>query len=252
MRLIFIRHGEPDYVKDSLTKRGWKEAELLADRIAPLPVKEYYTSPLGRAKDTASLTLEKAGRTAVEKPWLREFWPRILRPDKKGERSIVWDWFPNDWTPDDRYYDINTWTDTDIMKEAGVAEEFETVKQGIDEILAEHGYVHDGKTFRVTKPNHDTLCFFCHYGITSVIVGYLTHISPMLFLHNFVMAPTSVTSLNTEEKEKGTAIWRIDEWGDVSHLYKGGMVPSFAARFRETYDDPDDFHQYPQSKEENL
>lgn len=30
MRLIFVRHGEPDYVNDTLTEKGWREAELLA------------------------------------------------------------------------------------------------------------------------------------------------------------------------------------------------------------------------------
>lgn len=32
MRLIFIRHGEPDYEHDSLTEKGWREAKLLAAR----------------------------------------------------------------------------------------------------------------------------------------------------------------------------------------------------------------------------
>ena len=65
MRLIIIRHGDPDYEKDSLTEKGWKEAELLAERIAKLNVKDFYVSPLGRAKDTASLTLKKMNRTAT-------------------------------------------------------------------------------------------------------------------------------------------------------------------------------------------
>lgn len=33
MRLIIVRHGDPDYVKDSLTEKGWREAELLSDRL---------------------------------------------------------------------------------------------------------------------------------------------------------------------------------------------------------------------------
>ena len=28
MRLIFIRHAEPDYEHDSLTEKGWREAKL--------------------------------------------------------------------------------------------------------------------------------------------------------------------------------------------------------------------------------
>ena len=65
MKLIIIRHGDPDYSIDSLTEKGWKEAEYLADRIAKLDVKQFYVSPRGRAKDTASLTLQKMNRTAM-------------------------------------------------------------------------------------------------------------------------------------------------------------------------------------------
>lgn len=38
MKLLFIRHGDPDYEKDSLTEKGWHEAELLGQRMANTPV----------------------------------------------------------------------------------------------------------------------------------------------------------------------------------------------------------------------
>lgn len=47
MKLIIIRHGDPDYSIDSLTEKGWKEAEYLADRIAKLDVKQFYVSRAG-------------------------------------------------------------------------------------------------------------------------------------------------------------------------------------------------------------
>ena len=65
MKLLFIRHGDPDYTIDSLTEKGWKEAEFLSEKIAALDVRDFYVSPLGRAKDTASCTLKKNGRTAI-------------------------------------------------------------------------------------------------------------------------------------------------------------------------------------------
>ena len=40
MRLLFIRHAEPDYSIDSLTEKGWKEAELLSRRLAQLRQEE--------------------------------------------------------------------------------------------------------------------------------------------------------------------------------------------------------------------
>ena len=59
MRLLIVRHGDPDYSIDSLTEKGWKEAEYLSERLSKLDVKDFYVSPLGRAKDTASFTLKK-------------------------------------------------------------------------------------------------------------------------------------------------------------------------------------------------
>ena len=53
MKILIIRHGEPDYGIDSLTEKGWREAHLLADRLAAMRIDHFYASPLGRARDTA-------------------------------------------------------------------------------------------------------------------------------------------------------------------------------------------------------
>ena len=73
MKLIFIRHAEPDYEKDSLTPKGFREAELLAKRVASWGIKDIYCSPLGRAKATAkpgiffSRTLKDISITTLKK-----------------------------------------------------------------------------------------------------------------------------------------------------------------------------------------
>ena len=33
MRILLIRHGDPEYVNDSLTEKGRKEAHMLASRL---------------------------------------------------------------------------------------------------------------------------------------------------------------------------------------------------------------------------
>ena len=69
MKILFVRHADPDYDIDSLTETGWKEAEALSDRLVKLDVKKFYCSPLGRAKDTASLTLKKLKDDAGNYLW---------------------------------------------------------------------------------------------------------------------------------------------------------------------------------------
>ena len=236
MRLMIVRHGDPDYSIDSLTEKGWREARILSERITKLDVKEFYVSPLGRARDTAAPTLEKLGRSAVVCDWLQEFPPRILRPDRKDVRNITWDWLPQDWTADPRYFDRHAWCETEIMREAKVDETYRYVIESFDALLAEHGYVRDGEYYRVEKANRDTLVFFCHFGLECVLLSHLMNVSPMILWHNACAAPTSVTTIYTEERRQGIASFRVNSFGDISHLYAAGEEPAFAARFCETFD----------------
>ena len=43
------------------------EAELLSRRMIRYDIRDFYVSPLGRARDTASYTLEKLGRIRAGK-----------------------------------------------------------------------------------------------------------------------------------------------------------------------------------------
>ncbi len=239
MRIIIIRHADPDYIHDSLTEKGWKEAEMLAERMAKEEVTDFYVSPLGRAQDTASLTLKKTGRSAVTLDWLKEFSPRIHRPDVKLRTTRAWDWMPNDWTEREGMYSYEEWGEDPIMKEGGVKKEYDHVCHEFDALLARYGYVHKGKTFHVQHESHDTVCLFCHYGIEMVLLSHLLQISPMPLWHGFVASPSSVTVIHSEEREKGTASFRIRQFGDLSHLYVHGEEPSFAARFAECFEDED-------------
>lgn len=239
MKLLIVRHGDPDYTIDSLTEKGWKEAEYLSDRISQLNVKEFYVSPLGRAKDTASFTLKKMNRTATECEWLREFAPQIMRPDRT-EESIVWDWLPQDWTKEEVFYHYDKWFDQDILKRGKVKEEYDWVVGSFDALLAKHGYVRKGHLYEVKQANNDTLVLFCHFGVGCILIGHLLGISPMVLWHGCCAAPTSVATIVTEERRKGIAGFRMSAYGDISHLYVRDEQPAFAARFCECYDNEDE------------
>ncbi len=241
MKLLIIRHGDPDYEHDSLTEKGWNEARLLAERLySTEKIREFYVSPMGRARDTASLTLEKYGKTAEILPWLREFNEALInRPDVTERRMISWDWLPQDWTQEPRFYDAEHWMDVDVFKESSVPEVFHKVTSSLDDFLLNHGYRHDGNVFRVEHGSSDTIALFCHFGVECVLLSHLLHISPMQLWHGFCAAPSSVTTVYTEERRQGTAHFRVSSFGDISHLYAGGCSPSFAARFAEIYGNGD-------------
>lgn len=239
MKLLIVRHGDPDYAIDSLTEKGWREAAYLSERLAELEVAAFYVSPLGRVRDTASLTLNRMGREAEMCPWLREFDAYILRPDVEGRRMIPWDWLPQDWTKEPRFYQPDQWYLPPVMVEGRVKEAYDGVTAGLDGLLARHGYQREGRIYRALAANNDTIVFFCHFGVECVLLSHLLGVSPMPLWHGTCAAPTSVTTLVTEERREGVALFRMSGFGDVSHLSQHSEPPSFSARFRECYANED-------------
>ena len=240
MKLLIVRHGDPDYSIDSLTSAGWAEAALLSERLAKLDIRAFYCSPLGRARDTARPTLEKLGREAEIYPWLREFSPKVHKPD--GHGTVAWDWLPQDWTGRDCFYDKDRWTDAPEFQAAGVREAYDWVCGELDTLIARHGYRREGNLYRAERPNADTIVLFCHFGLECVLLSRLLNCSPMIFWHGVCAAPSSVTTLITEERREGYAYFRMGAFGDTSHLYAGGRAPSFSARFCELYTNDQERH----------
>lgn len=237
MKLLFIRHADPDYKNDSLTPTGFIEAKLLADRIAPMEIAEYYVSPLGRAKATIAPTLAAANRTAVECPWLREFEPSIERPDTGGRKRVVWDWLPQDWLKDPRFLSESGWRESEWLTRHHVGESYDEVIRAFDDLLCGKGYRRNGLWYDVVRPSTETYAFYCHFGVTCVLMSHLMNVSPMVLWHGLAMAPSSVTTVVTEERRKGIAVFRASAVGDVTHLLANSRTPSFSARFCEVYGD---------------
>lgn len=243
MKLLFVRHGDPDYSIDSLTEKGWREAELLSRRLAANPADYYYVSPMGRAKDTAAATLKKLGRDAVECPWLHEFdRVRIWRPDVTERRRIAWDWLPQDWTAEPVFFREDLWPTQERMAEGGVGEEYDRVTAQLDVLLQEHGYTREGRLYRAERANNETLVFFCHFAVQCVLLSHLLNLPLVPLWQGSCAAPTSVTTVVTEERRKGIAAFRMLSFGDLSHLYCAEEAPAFSGRFCECYDNAEERH----------
>ncbi len=79
MAILIIRHGQSlgnangDYsvkMSDSLSDRGWEQAEALAKRLQDREIASVIVSPLQRAMETAMPYLRRSGKTA-------EIWPEL-------------------------------------------------------------------------------------------------------------------------------------------------------------------------------
>ncbi len=260
MRLLFIRHGDPDYANDTLTDRGKIEARLLADIIEDFGIDDVYVSPLGRARDTAAYSLEKLEKEAVTCDWLREF-PAEFDPnlsdsarqayanelwlDKETglyRKRIMWDVLPSYFGQHPELFDRNAFLESELVKSSDMPEKYQYVISSFDKFLAEYGYERDGDIYKVTEGNSKTIAFFCHFGITAVLLSRLWNVSPFVTLQSLATAPTSVTEVVTEERQKGVVAFRTLRIGDIHHLTSAGVEPSFSARFCERFENEDERH----------
>ena len=264
MKIIFIRHGDPDYVKDTLTEKGFREANLLADRICRWNVKDFYCSPLGRAQATAQCTLKKLNRKATTFDWLREFYCPITDP-VTGRHGVPWDFMPSHWTNEPLFYDKDHWQEAAIFQtNPDIKPAYDEVCAGIDSILSRYGYDRKGNYYRtpaaastqdrgnaaklpgtssldegtalLQRPYcDDTIVLFCHLGVTMVMMSHLLGITPSLLWQNFFIAPSSVTILQSEERMPGEAYFRTQVMGDTTHLHDGNEPISQAGYFAEPF-----------------
>lgn len=261
MRLFFIRHGDPDYTTDGLTKKGENEALILSKHIKELDLDDIYVSPLGRAAKTAGYSLDILGKNAVTLDWLREF-PDCFDPNRADaktaaaylnelkkdpvtglyEKRITWDILPSYHNAHPELFDAATWKDTDLVKASDMEKIYTDVTASFDSLLSDYGYERHENIYHVRKSSNRRIGFFCHFGITCVLLSHLWNISPFVLLTYMAMAPTSVTEVVTEEREKGISIFRALRIGDISHLTMEKEPPAFAARFCECFDNSDERH----------
>ncbi len=278
MRLIFVRHGDPDYKNDNLTPKGKREVELLTKRIVGWKnVTAFYTSPMGRAKATGEPALKQLGRTAQTLSWLQEFHYRTNYPksfkikELAGKNTMCWDFIPDVYYDDKKHFDKDLWCNSKLMKAGKIKQKYKEVCDGIDGLLAEYGYIRNKKGFYnvtnpVENPNFEprysaldkggiggdgkekyqlvseknleencTFVFFCHLGIMFTIIAHLTGMSPMQLWQSFYVAPTSITVLNTEERVRGQAMFRVERLGDTNHLTNGGEKISSSGYFTDVF-----------------
>ncbi len=235
LRILLIRHAEPDYTLDSLTPKGRVEAELLSRRLSHYHIHDFFMSPLGRARDTASYTLDKLGRSAEILPWLREFSGSYPDPESGKRRTVAWDVKPRIWNNFPGVMNIETWCDSPAFDGGDVREIWQETTDGVDALLRRYGCSKDGPVWRFDHNEDFTIALFCHFGISMAVLGYLTGISPMILWHHALCLPSSVTEVVTEERIKGEVSFRMTKLGDLTHLEAAGEKRSTAGLFPEMY-----------------
>jgi probable phosphoglycerate mutase len=221
MYLYIIRHGEPHYPTDSLTENGKIQADALANRFALHGFDAIYSSPMGRAKQTAEPTCSRLQMDYVIEDWMSEgaLWEQFAVPDAEGKREWVFA-VPNAQLLE-QSESLDNWQTHPVYTQCGTAlEGYQRIKDASDEFLSRLGYTRDGKVYRVTAPTKKRVAAFCHHGFGITWLSHLLSIPLHLFWASFNIVHTGVTVLDFGGGKSGVTAPQCVCLSDISHIYK--------------------------------
>lgn len=218
MRIIFIRHGDPDYVNDCLTDLGRLQASAVAERLADENITQIYSSTKGRALETAGYTADRIGCAEVIPC---EFMREISWKSMDGS-ELYRDGHP--WYT--AYYMVanglklldRDWAGKAPFANNIVCEIVQSKTKVFDEWLAQFGYRREGCYYRVESVSDKTIAMFSHAGSSSAVIGHMLNLT-FPFMCG-VMEPdfTGVTTVKLIGKEGDLITPRIEIFNDARHM----------------------------------
>ena len=232
MKIFYIRHGDPIYNPDRLTPLGARQAEALAKRLALHGVDEIYSSPSGRAMQTATPLSEILKKPITTLDWCNEtlVWEEFTVTDENGRRDwIFWDGKCRNKfkekpirLSDDKWYE-------DPFFDPKVGEGVQRVNREVDSFLAGFGYVHDREkgVYKVEKDNTKRIAIFAHQGFSMAFFSSVLDIPYPMFSARFDISHSCVSLIDFPEIGKAEIIPKILWYSNDSHLYKDGLPTKY-------------------------
>lgn len=215
MRLIMVRHGDPNYEHDCLTAKGHQQAAAVAERLAGEGITAIYSSPMGRARQTASYTEKRLGLTATVLDFMHEItWGGPGLPDNG-----------HPWTLGDRMMTeitdtapLTDWRHHPYFRGNAAVDNYDMVTRAFDRVLETLGYRHTDMRFLCTAPAEQTVALFSHGGSGACVIAHLLAL-PFPYLTSAMTYDfTSVTVLNFPSRPGEYVFPRLELFNDVHHL----------------------------------
>jgi len=221
MFLYIIRHGEPDYATDSLTETGKKQADALARRLQTHGVDEIYSSPLGRAVQTAQPTCDLLKLPMTVEEWMSEDILHEYLSVDKGDNTRDWAFSCQNTKLIDFVYSINDWYTNPVFSTCKSASGgYRRIADFSDEFIARLGYKRDGSIYKVVSPSEKRIAAFCHHGVGTTWLSHLLSIPPNIIWSSFDISHSGVTILVFRNNPDGYTAPQCMCLSDISHVYK--------------------------------
>lgn len=176
MRIIFVRHGHPDYTRDCLTPLGHRQAAAAAERLRHEGVGRIFTSTHGRAAETAAYLAEALGLTAEGCDFMRE-----IRWGAADGQPLFADGHP--WTTADGLVARGEpllapdWMTTEPFCRNRLVQHVQHIAREMDAWLLGLGYRREGLYYRAAEDTARTIAVFGHGGASAAMLSHLFNLA---------------------------------------------------------------------------
>ena len=220
MRILFVRHGEPDYEHDCLTEQGRLQALAAAERLRGEGIEAIYSSPLGRAAETAAATSEALKLPVRTLDFMRELrWGSI---DGTPIRANGHPWELADEMAG-QGWDLTSadWREHPFFSNNRVTGEADRVAEKTDEWLRELGYERDGVYYRCARPDNRqmTVALFCHGGSSAAAMGHMLNLPFPYACALFHLEFTGITILRLDRNPGSRVLPCLELANDGRHIH---------------------------------
>ena len=219
MRLILVRHAEPNYELDCLTELGHKQAKIAAQRLINEGIEEIYSSPMGRARQTAQAFSDASGIKKIE---ILDFMHEI----RYGPENDLYneEWSP--WAASDKMISkgqelcTENWREIPVFTGNTATIDVDNVMKNADSLLEKWGYKREGLYYRNIRSNDDqhTIALFSHGGSSTALLSRIFNI-PFPYLCATLHIPhTGITILRFDRTPGKLAVPVIELACDGRHI----------------------------------
>ena len=230
MLLYIVRHGDPDYPTDSLMPRGVLQAEAVAKRLEKVGIDRIFTSPMGRARQTAEPLCRLLNKEYTVEEWAKEI--TVLTELPEGGRESVAR------VQNTRFRENDQWKlgaedalDCTVFNDTDMAECMAYIETEGNAFLEKLGYRYEDGNYRILWPNTEKVALFCHGNFARVWLSCLLKIPVHLMFSGFGYNHTGVTVVSFKCNEDGLTAPRCLAFSDISHLYAHGPDTNYNGTF---------------------
>ncbi|MBE7037944.1 MAG: histidine phosphatase family protein [Ruminococcaceae bacterium] len=221
MLLYIIRHGDPIYETDTLTKRGKLQAEAVGKRIFHSKINKIFSSPMGRAKETAAPSCRLLNLECNIEEWAHEIEDERLTPFPDGELKSITK-LQNTYFLENNYANLGYKKAFECqgINQSRMKEKVDFIEKEGNKFLERLGYKKEGDIYRIIKPNDDKVALFCHAAFSRAWISRLLHIPLNIMWASFNYTHTGVTIIEFKNNKNGITAPTCLCYSDMSHLYE--------------------------------